>query len=179
MIMPESVLMTMVAAVASVAVALISLISSLFASRSSARSAREIEALKESLHVASSARQIADSELSESLRSLKISMRAVQVMKDEIQLALAGSGGGINPEECSMRVRAAREDLFKAYQENHPNLTQIEAAALHSAKNAVANLGRRPDAAIEVEYRSVREELTELQGILRDGLASRLMERIF
>ncbi|HEY2289786.1 MAG TPA: hypothetical protein VGM86_03700, partial [Thermoanaerobaculia bacterium] len=177
--MNEKILLAMIAAAASAIVAFVSLCTSFLTSRNSSRSARSIEELKADLQASSSARQITDTELKDSLQSLKGSMKAIQIVKDEIQLALAASSDNADREECQRRLKVAKDNLFKAYQDNHPNLTRAESVALHKAKNAVADLDRQfgGEEANAALY-ATRERLSDLQGLLRDSLAARLIERV-
>lgn len=177
--MDEKILLALIVAGTSVVVAFVSLCASLLTSRNASRSARFIEELRADLQTSSSARQVADTELKTTLQSLKGSMTAIQIVKDEIQLALAASSDDADREECLRRLRIAKDNLFKAYQDNHPNLTREESAALHKAKNAVADLDRQfvSEAAYAALY-ATRERLSDLQDLLRDSLATRLIERV-
>ena len=107
----------------SVVVALISLLAALVINRRSIASLRWIEAYKHSLSESQNLRKIQDEQLSETVASIRESMRAIQYVKDELLLVISSTPETLYTDEAVNRLVIARDTLFKTYQKHHPNLS--------------------------------------------------------
>lgn len=161
----------------SIVVALLSLATAWMTSRSSAKAARSLEQLKHSLQRSADTRRLADEDLTKSVDSIKASMRALQIVKDEIQLILSSSAESLGADERASRLATARDHLIDAYQEHHPNLDHDEANALHSAKNTVFDIEQQIPNESHEKLAETRHRLTEAQNTLRDALTDRILKR--
>jgi hypothetical protein len=177
-IMDIKIWIALLTAVVSIFVAVISLVTAWLTSRSSAKSAQTLEELRHSLQQSSEARRISDEQLSKSLDSIRASMQALQIMKDEIQLVLASTTDSFAPGEAAERLGRARDNLFRIYQEHHPNLTADEGKAVHAAKSALTEIDRHVgEDGFDVTLKETRHRLTDAQNVLRDALTARLLQR--
>jgi hypothetical protein len=182
----------LVAAGASIVVAVISLVTAIMSSRQSARSERAIESLKFEFQRATAQETLRDQHLAQCVEALQTFVSLIQRIKDEMQIILsaAHSGGTMRSRTAHERVSAARQTLFSAYEDNLSCLDEDEARICHRAKNLsltietslveILNGKRYVSLSLDEQSRftALRNELTELQQVLRDSRADRLMRRL-
>jgi CheY-like chemotaxis protein len=169
----------------------VSLIVSVLSSRHSARSGKEIERLKHGLSRDTTRESIFDAQQAESLKALELSIKAIQRVKDEVQVILSATEVGSDYKSLMDGMRVAREQMFACYEEHMATLDRKEGKIVHSAKNISlhieAYLKRSLPPQADVIFLSgeqrgqllaFRDSLTDLQGVLRDSRMDRLMRRL-
>jgi hypothetical protein len=187
--MDIGILIALASGITSLLVALISLLTAFLSSRATSRTAESLERLKYSLSSSTRASELTRAESLRSLESLKLAMEAIQVVKDEVQLAVYAYEDSLQAKEMADRLEAARQNLFKVYEEMHPILSEREATVLHTAKNsgfwACQTLGMELkkvkyasdiNDTIRQESLQRRSELTDAQNLLRDFRTERLID---
>jgi hypothetical protein len=170
--MDKSLLVALVAAATSTLVAIVGLIAATMTNRRSKTD------------------EFADAALSATLEALKQGMRAIQNLKDEIQLILSSIEDSLDSQEAVSRLDKARDSLADTFGENHPHLDKIEALALHTAKGAafsvsgVVQAGLRGKmyasdipASARTKLLELRSQLTDQQNVLRDSRTDRIARR--
>lgn len=180
-----------IASIASIVVALVGLMASLISSRMSSRSEKAIEKLKFEFSRLSSKEQIIDTQLAGELEALQEALRSIQRVKDEAQLILSGLDTGLNAKDAKKRVVAAREAIFACYEKQFAVMSDSENDVFHRAKNIAFNIENYTKSGLQQDHdiselpdhhrqrlESLRHELTEIQGILRDSRTERLLRRI-
>lgn len=189
--MSSEITIAIITSVASLLVAVVSLVNSMVSTRQSAHSARMIESLRFELADKKSTQTLRDEYLTRSLESLDILIRAIQRMKDVVQLVLSAKGSSFDSESAIDIVSQAREHVFASFEEQLPNLEEGEAKGAHRAKNQaltielslreclkgtsfVSELSSDQKQALS----ALRNDLTEAQNLLRDSKATTLMNRM-
>jgi two-component system, OmpR family, response regulator len=181
----------LIASGTAVLVAVISFVVSIVSNRQSARSGKEIEKLKHDFSRASALEALNDSQLGESLKALQLAIKSIQRVKDEIQVVLSAVETPTERQPLMKGIRSAREQMFACYEEQMATLDNDDARTVHSAKNAslqVEALIKRsvpanaetvtlPDELRE-QLLILRMNLTDLQQILRDSRADKIMKRL-
>lgn len=180
-----------IAACTSVLVAVVGLITSIITKRQATRSEKLIETLRHELSQKETTVALTDKHLSEALTSLQLAITAIQSVKDEIQLILASIETSLDSDTAIKRITSARERLFACFESELANLNKKEDGAFHKAKNhslIIENFIRKvlndkpyTSQLSKEEKRhllDLRNDLTDLQQILRDSRAGRLIERI-
>jgi hypothetical protein len=189
--MDTEMLVALIASGTSLLVAIVGLVTSIITNRQSARSEKAIESLKFEFSRAASRETLGDSHLGEALKALQLAIQTIQHFKDEIQLILSAVDSSLDTQSALERLCAARERLFACHEEQMASLDGGEERAFHKAKNLSLTIeefvreslrGKANASAISERNRqrltSLRGELTELQGILRDSRSDRLLRRI-
>jgi len=77
---------------------------------------------------------MSDSQLVDALKALQASIRAIQVMKDEVQLIISATGDSLDASSAIKRIEVAREKMFVSYEDEMPNLDEWEARMTHRSK---------------------------------------------
>ncbi|HSS52687.1 MAG TPA: hypothetical protein VLX28_27415 [Thermoanaerobaculia bacterium] len=176
--MDDKVVLALVAGGVSLVVSLIGVAASFFNSRQSARASQRIEELKNQFARSSENRKLTEAQWLAGVDAIKEAMRAIQVVRDEIQLILVGYPESLDPEEARERLERARSLLLETFQSQHPNLGEKESTALHKAKNrAISIVQQLAGDDYRLQLSTVRDELREHQDTLRDGLTKRLIDR--
>jgi uncharacterized protein YjcR len=181
----------LIASGASVAVAVVSLITSLINNRHSARSQKVLENLKFEFTQIQGKETAKDTHLIEVIKALQLAIQSIQVVKDELQLILSAVDSSLDTQSAITQVKAARERLFKSFEEQSALLDESEMAPFHQSKNISLrienflrrSLSNKPDASCLSEAErehllSLRGDLTEAQQLLRDIRTDRLLRRI-
>ena len=179
-----------ITAVTALFVAIISLIAAIINGRQAAQSTKELESIKYRFSRADTAETFSDGHLNASLDSLRIALQSIQLMKDEVQLILSAVETSLDTETALNRIRIAREQLFANYEQHLAELNDAEITAFHRAKNQALMIERflhgnltgkkfvsllSPDQ--KTSLRELRNELTDIQYILRDKRSERLAQR--
>lgn len=188
--MESKITVAVIAAVISLLVAIISLIGTLISSKTTARTARGLEFLKHELLRSSKTIEFADSELNSSLSALKEALRAIQKIKNEIQLIINAINSSLDSDEALTKITTAREHLFATYESGHPNLNDIEIDAYHTAKDTALTIenvirsqlkNKKYASNLSQNVRKnlieLRRQLTDTQQLLRDSKTDRLVQR--
>ena len=165
----------------SLVVALLSAITALINGRVSSRTSKSLELLKYTLAIDARQAELSSSETVEALASLRLSMQAIQRLKDEIQLITNATETSLSAKEALDRVRDSAHAVLETYQQKHPYLESDEALVLHRAKNtafSVQNIltnglhGKKYASQLAPEIvkalQELRTDLTESQNLLRD-----------
>ena len=189
--MNTQVLIAMTASISSLIVAMISLINSVISNRQSARSTRMIEALRFELEVRKSTQRMSDDYLLQSLESLSILIQAIQRTKDVLQVIISDVDSSVDSESAIEDIVEAREQLFKCFGEQLPNLREGEAHGAHAAKNKALDIETllRKDlqgksfasewsASQKLALLELRNDLTDAQNLLRDSRSAQMMKRL-
>lgn len=184
--MPGEMMLAVIAALTSLLVALISLIASVLSSRQSTKAARQLEEMRHSFEMEREREKEREANrlqrLQVQLESSKASSRAIQNMKNEVQLVLSAVATSLDSASALAGIASSRKALFKVYEDTHVDLAEQERDVLHNAKNLTLKveevlteaLGKVPYASeIPDEVRQsvvqLRNELTECQRFLLDS----------
>lgn len=179
--MSKELIIALAASVTSLIVAVISLISTVINNRHATNSTKELEILKKELARQTIRDNLQDSQLSNSIQSLKDAIQAIQMLKDELQLILQATESSLDTPSAVDYIRSARNNLFKCFESNLGNLGQLESKVFHKSKAIAieietiivnglkyhenASLLSTEDRKSLVEHRLA---LTEVQQMLRD-----------
>lgn len=182
--MSAEIIIAMVTAVASLVVAIVS-------SRQSARAQKLIEELKFELEKKRSAKAMGDEYFKQSIESADRLIRSIQQLKDILQLITSAHEASMAGEAAIKLAAPLCQDLVRHYEQELPNLNDVESEAAHRVKNkalAIEMILRealRDKAWVselsEEQRRSLvrlRNDLTEDQHILRDSKMTRLADRV-
>jgi hypothetical protein len=188
--METKIIIALIAGGFSLLVAIISLITSIITGRHSGKIARDIELMKQSFAQQVSTKAITDAALQESLEALKIALQKIQQLKDEIQIILSAIGSSLDAKAAMNAISNARKDLFEVYEEKIANFNEAESKACHQAKNIslaveeflLHSLSSKENASDlideeRIRLTALRNELTEIQQLLRDSRTDRLVQR--
>jgi hypothetical protein len=188
--MSNELIVALVVSGTSFVVALVGLVSSIVSNRQSARSSQALESLKYDFSRLTNKETLGDTQLVESLRALQLIIQTVQLVKDETQLVLSATNTSLSSSSAIKRIETAREKMFSCYEEMLPNLSEWESQVAHRAKNIALLIEIQIKSNIEPEstanlsndnrhqLTSLRNELTEIQQVLRDSKNDRLLERM-
>src|SRR5689334_19315226 len=141
--MTTEVLIAIIASAASLLVAFVSLISSIITSRQSSRSTEIVESLRFRLEKRKSTEVMGDEYLKQNIKSLDVLIQAIQQMKDIVQLILNATDSSLDSKSAQKSISEAREQLFKSYQEQSPNLDESGNKGAHEAKNIALRIETR------------------------------------
>ena len=179
-----------ITATTSLVVAVIGIIIAVINNRQTAWAAIELEKLKHQLASAETSASFGDEYLNASLKSLKEALQSIQRVKDEIQLILSAIETSLDTPTALKRFTASRSELFTAYEQELACLNEPERRAFHRAKNLALKienyllvcLGDKQYAAElssedRLTLRELRNELSDLQYVLRDSRVERLSLR--
>ncbi|MEP0873007.1 hypothetical protein NDA01_24775 [Trichocoleus desertorum AS-A10] len=188
--MKTELVVALIASGASVCVALMSLATAVISQKYAARASRAIEALKFEFTTTLAKQSVIDSQLNESLVSLKLAIQEIQQAKNEIQLILSSIRSSLDSKTALHRITCLREESFKCYEENLASLNEFESNALHRAKNQVLSVENflkeslrhkryvsELSSADKQHLMFLRSNLSDLQQLLRDSREERLYER--
>ena len=189
--MAAEVIAAIIVAAASLVVATVSLVATVINMRGSERTLKELEQLKQDFARTTKKVGLQDEHFVQALDGLRAGMRAIQVMKDEIQLILSSPGSGLTTTEAIERIKKARMLTFEDYEGHHVNLDPISLRLFHASKNYTLNIenvvlnelgslkfASQLSSSARIALTEARERLTELQNSMRDSLADRILERI-
>jgi two-component system OmpR family response regulator len=181
----------LIASGTAILVAIISFVVSIVSSRQSTRSGKEIEKLKHDFSRASALEALNDSQLAESLKALQLAIKSIQRVKDEMQVVLTATESAIATQPLMEGIRSAREQMFACYEEQMAILNDDDGRIVHKAKNtslqveALIKRSLPTNAEVIVLPEELREQLltlrtalTELQQLLRDSKADKVMKRL-
>jgi hypothetical protein len=189
--MSTEIAIAIVTSVASLAVAVVSLAASLIGNRQSAQSARAIETLRFELADKKTAQAMGDKYLIENLESLGRLIQAIQRAKDVVQWVLTAEGTSLDSESAIRWSSEARAGLVTCFEEALPNLNEEQRRAAHEAKDRAVNIDLCLQQALQhTSYASEitkkqeqalteqRNNLTDMQNVLRDSRAAALARRL-
>lgn len=189
--MSSEVDVAIIAAIVSLVVASVSFITAVFTNRQSAKAEKNLEELKFTFSRSQAREQMRDNTFADMTAGLKAGLRAIQRVKDEIQLILSAVGNSMSAEVALGRFGESRTTMFEVYEQQHMNLTAENSEILHKAKNVVVTMESTLQRALshhtlaselDDESRSkllaYRDQLSSLQHELRDAMTFNLMERI-
>ncbi len=188
--MSNELALALVASGTSLVVAIVGLIASLITIRQSTRADRDIEALKHELARKQAAGAMADGEFNQSTKALQVAIQSIQLVKDEIALALSEIAVRLDRDATLKRMGAARQGLFECHEQHMAFLNAQEERLLHQAKNSALAVERLvEEELLQTEIGSgispggverlmeLRLQLTDLQQQLRDHRSDRLVGR--
>lgn len=186
----DKILIAIVTGLFTLIVAIIALITSIINSRNANKMANKLEEIKQSYALSYKTLEITDTHLLESLSSLKESINAIQALKDEILIVISSIETSLFAEEAIRRIKAARENIFKVFQEHNANLDKMEHKAFHLAKGIALNIDKIISKELKDKHYAsqmspivmesisdIRLKLTECQNILRDSRMDRFINR--
>lgn len=191
--MPDNVQLTiaLITSATSLIVAFLGIIVSLVNSRNSARATKEVERLKFDLAKSAAKNAISDAHFNESVKALQVAIQSIQILKDQIQIILNASARIFNPQILVQDISDARTRMFSSYEEQMVNLGEEEGKLFHKAKNTSFHIEQIVKEALirdgnsfklvdkeKTKLKDIRAELTEIQQILRDKRAGKVMERL-
>jgi hypothetical protein len=183
--------LALIASATSLLVALTGLVTSIITKRQTERSVEKMENLRFGFGRKEAVWALGNAQLTESLESLQSAIRAIQRVKDEVQLILAAIETSLDTETAIERVSSARADLFACYEKELAKFDNSESKACHQAKNrtlGIENFLR--ERLSQKSYASqlsgderrrlleFRDDLTDCQQRLRDSRADRLIGRM-
>lgn len=118
---------------------------------------------------------------SDSIRAIREAISAIQSMKDSLQIFIEAFEDAMTNEYIINKITSSTEQLVKAYEEYGSYLSQDEVKPFHKAKNLclrvqpiLIGMLKKIDYPSEIStsekdsIKSIRDELTDLQNILRD-----------
>lgn len=188
--MSTELVLALVASGTSLVVAVVGLIASFITIRQTTRADRDIEALKHVLSRKLASDALADGEFSQSTKALQLAIQAVQLVKDEIAIALSEIAVRLDKDATLKRVGAARQGLFECHEQSMAFLSAQEERILHQAKNTALAVERLvEEELLQNEIGSgispggieqlveLRLQLSDFQQILRDHRSDRLFRR--
>lgn len=190
--MENTVLIAIISAVASLFVAVTSLIAILINSRNTSRTVESVERLKNDFARATRFSEILDEDLKAALQALKISVEAIQKLKNEIQRFRKDKDAALATGVIEGIQKASR-NIIENYETSLAILSQFERDTFHQAKEYasdcetlaqnILSIPRQkkskipPAVAPEVynEFDKLHTDLSDTQRILVDSRYERML----
>jgi sulfur transfer complex TusBCD TusB component (DsrH family) len=189
--MSNEMIIVLIASGTSLLVAVVGLVTSLATNRQSTRSEKSIEAMKFEFSRILSRDEIADAQFSSAVEALQLSIQAIQHVKDEILLILSAISSSLDTKSAIEHLVDSRKKLFARHEEFMAILNTEEEKLLHQAKNVSLAVEQVVLEGIQNEIYvsalpqeskqmllTLRNELSELQHLLRDSRSDRVLQRI-
>jgi hypothetical protein len=191
--MPENPQLTiaLITSVTSLVVAIVGMVVTLLNNRNSIRANKEVEKLKHELAQAAVKNSINDAHFNESIKALQQAIQSIQLIKDQVQIALNASSRIYNFEIVVQGISDARAKVFSSYEEQLVNVEDEAGQLFHKAKNTSFQVEQLVKEAVvrknkpfqlkEEEKERLekhRNELSEIQQVLRDKRAEKIMKRL-
>lgn len=119
---------------ATIIVALIGLVTSILANQKGAKVSLELEKIKFKLEREKQKKQIHDTEDLQSINSLKLMIKSIQIVKNQLQLILSAFQESLDSKSSIDLFFESRTNLIRCYEENFINLSKEEERLSHDVK---------------------------------------------
>lgn len=179
------------AAGVAILVAIISLLGTIYANRQNARVNRQLEALKLQGEKDQATQGLKDEYFKATIGGMGELIKSIQRMKDHAQLILTAAEEALYSDVALQNVAKARDQFFQSFEQQLPHLKKHDFRESHRMKNIMLSFENYLRSALDgkkfvselneterSELQLLRDDMTEVQNMLRDSRADMLAGRL-